>query len=88
VYFCVVLCIDCFVTFSVLVSVYMCTVLLPSGGYLIAVKYIIYHNTSGCKYSLDAPDDERIYRSKHVEQSRNNKLSCIVASCWSLSYIK
>jgi len=34
-YFCVVLCIVC---------VYMCTELLPSGGYPIAVKYIIlYH---------------------------------------------
>jgi len=31
--FCVVLCIVC---------VYMCTVLLPPGGYPIAVKYIIY----------------------------------------------
>jgi len=35
--FCVVLCIVC---------VYMCTVLLPPGGYPIAVKYIIsYHIT-------------------------------------------
>jgi len=32
--FCVVLCIVC---------VYMCTVLLPAGGYPIAVKYISYH---------------------------------------------
>ena len=30
---------------------------------------------------LKAPDDERKYRSKHVEQSRNNKLSYTVASC-------
>jgi len=45
------------------------------------------HNTRGCKYSLDAPDDERKYRSKHVEQPRNNKLSYTVASCWSFSYI-
>jgi len=30
----------CFVSFSVL-CVYMCTVLLPPGGYPIAVKYII-----------------------------------------------
>jgi len=35
--FCVVLCI---------VRVYMCTVLLPPGGYPIAVKYIIYHKHS------------------------------------------
>jgi len=26
-----------------IVCVYMCTVLLPSGGYPIAVDYIIYH---------------------------------------------
>jgi hypothetical protein len=45
------------------------------------------YNTKGCKYSLDAPDDERKYRSKHVEQSRNTKLSYTVASCWSFSYI-
>jgi len=44
-YFCVVLCIVCFVTFSVLfVCVYMCTELLPPGGYPIAFQYIIsYH---------------------------------------------
>jgi hypothetical protein len=30
-----------------------------------------------------APDDERKYRSKHVEQSGNNKLSYTDASCWS-----
>jgi len=45
------------------------------------------YNTRGCKYSLDVPDDERKYRSKHVEHSRNNKLSYTVASCWSFSYI-
>jgi len=28
--------------------------------------------TRSCNYSLEAPDDERKYRSKHVEQSRNN----------------
>ena len=28
--------------------------------------------TRSCKYSLDAPDDERKYLSKHVEQPRNN----------------
>jgi len=44
-------------------------------------------NTRSCKYSLDAPDGERKYRSKHVEQPRNNKLSYIVASCWLFSYI-
>jgi len=33
------------------------------------------HNTRSCTYGLDAPDDKQKYRSKHVEQSRNNKLS-------------
>ena len=37
---------------------------------------------------LDAPYDERKYRSKHIEQPRNNKLSYTVASCWSFSYIQ
>jgi hypothetical protein len=36
-------------------------------------------NTRGRKYSLGAPNDERKYRSKHVEQARNNKLSYTVA---------
>jgi len=44
-------------------------------------------HTRGCKYSLDATDNERKYRSKHVEQPRNNKLSYTVASCLSFSYI-
>ena len=44
-------------------------------------------NTRGCTYSLDAPDDERKYHWKHVEQPRNNKLSYTVAYCWSFSYI-
>jgi hypothetical protein len=30
--------------------------------------------TRSCNYSLEAPDDERQYRSKHVEQSRNNRI--------------
>jgi len=34
--------------------------------------------TRSCNYSLEAPDDERQYRSKHVEQSRNNGIiNCI-----------
>jgi hypothetical protein len=33
------------------------------------------YNTRSCKYSLDAPDDERKYHSKHVEQPRYNKLA-------------
>jgi hypothetical protein len=28
--------------------------------------------TRSCNYSLETPDDVRYYRSKHVEQSRNN----------------
>ena len=40
------------------------------------------NNTRRCTYSLGAPDDERKYVSKHVEQSSNNKLSYTVASCW------
>jgi hypothetical protein len=50
-----------------------------------ATTYV--NNTRSCKYSWDAPDDERKYCSKHVEQSRNNKLSYTVASCWSFSKI-
>jgi len=34
------------------------------------------NNTRSCKYSLDAPGDERNYHSRHVQQSRNNKLYC------------
>jgi len=41
------------------------------------------YNIRSCKYSLDAADDERKYRSKRVEQPRNNKLSYTVATCWS-----
>ena len=43
----------------------------------------LVYNTRSCKCRLDAPDDERKYPSKHVEQPRNNKLSYTVASCWS-----
>jgi hypothetical protein len=46
-----------------------------------ATTYV--NNTRSCKYSCNAPDDERKYHSKHVELSRNNKLSYTVASCWS-----
>jgi len=63
-YFCVVLCMVCFVSFSALywlfcdvlciVCVYMCIELLPPGGYPIAVKYIIpYHST--CTVHLYTP---------------------------------
>jgi len=42
-----------------------------------ATTYV--NNTRSCEYILDAPDDEQKYRWKHVEQSRNNKLSYTVA---------
>jgi hypothetical protein len=32
-----------------------------------------------------APNDGRKHRQKHVELTRNNKLTYIVASCWLLS---
>jgi len=32
-----------------------------------------------------APDDGRKHRAKHVELTRNNKLTYIVASCWLFS---
>jgi len=38
------------------------------------------------KIQSSAPDDGRKHRPKHVELTRNNKLTCIVASCWLLSY--
>ena len=46
------------------------------------------NNTRSCEYSLYAPDDERKYRSKHVKQSRNNKLSYTVTSFWLFSLSK
>jgi hypothetical protein len=46
-YFCVVLCIVCFVSFSVLfVCTYVCTELLPPGGYPLAVKHILFNYIS------------------------------------------
>ena len=54
------------------------TPMTPNGNNIVC-------NTRSCKYSLDTPDDERKYRSKHVEQPRNNKLSYTAASCWTLS---
>jgi len=48
-YFCVFLYIVCFVTFSCIVSVYMCTEQLPPGGYPIAVKYIISYHSIRCR---------------------------------------
>jgi hypothetical protein len=46
-----------------------------------AVTYVCI--TKSCKNSLEAPDDERKYRSKHVEESRDNKLYHTVAYHWS-----
>jgi len=42
-------------------------------------------NTRCCIYSQSAPDDERKYRSKHVELTKKNELSDTVASCWVFS---
>jgi hypothetical protein len=34
-----------------------------------------------------SPDDERKHRPKYVELTRINKLTCIVETCWLLSYL-
>jgi len=60
--FCVVLCIIC---------VYICTVLLPTGGYPIAVKYIIslcFSETSENGYKVTW---RRIARRLHFVYTRN-----------------
>jgi hypothetical protein len=59
------------------------TVVLTLPWHQPAVTYVC--QTRSCKYSLDASDDERKYRSKHIQQPRNNKLSHTVVSCWSFS---
>jgi len=51
--FCVVFCIVC---------VYMCTILLPPGGYPIAVKYIIYHKP--IKTARSHLQDQSVYASE------------------------
>jgi hypothetical protein len=67
---------------------------LPAG--IMGVLEQHFHDTSQQRHTcvvpeavmqLNASDDERKYRSKHVEQPRNNKLSYTVASCLSFSYI-
>jgi len=53
--FYVFLCCSMYCLFSVvlcIVCVYMCTVLLPPGGYPIAVKYILYYSHSNWKDGL------------------------------------
>ena len=55
--------------------IHVCRLLQPTTTHM--------NKTRSCNYSWDAPDDERKYRSKHVEQSRNNKLSYTVAFYWS-----
>jgi len=49
----------------------------PAGNNLSEYYYILYIQSS-------APDDGRKHRPKHVELTTNNKLTCIVASCWLL----
>jgi len=71
-------------------GIYLTAIGLTTGGTSTA-QYTFTHITCvipEAVISLDAPDDERKYRLKHVEQPRNNKLSYTVASCWSFSYIK
>jgi len=41
--------------------------------------------TRYCKLQSNAPDDGRKHHPKHVEPTRNNKLTCTVVSCWLLS---
>jgi len=48
---------------------------------------IFAHHQGHLNCITAAPDDERKYRSKHVEQPRNNKISYTVTSFWSFSYI-
>jgi len=48
----------------------------------------VFELSSNTSMIPDDPDDERKYRSKHVEQPRNNKLPYTVASCWSFSNIR
>jgi hypothetical protein len=48
-------------------------------GFNSAFKGLIVITASGfinysCNYNYDAPDDERKYRSKHVQQPRNNEI--------------
>jgi len=76
-YFCVVLCIVC---------VYMCTELLPPGGYTIAVKYIVsYHqHLRGIKISIIKnvvafQKKQSILSSKyetHIRYSQSSFKSC------------
>jgi len=50
----------------------------PAGSNLGEYYQILYIQSG-------APDDGRKHRPKHVELTRNNKLTYIVASCWLLS---
>jgi len=64
-YFCVVLCIVCFVSFSVS-FVCMCTVLLPPGSYQIAVKCIIYHIVTYYDLMFAALGIQNVMRMRHI----------------------
>jgi len=50
----------------------------PASSYLGEHYQILWIQSS-------APNGGRKHRPKHVELTRNNKLTCIVASCWLLS---
>jgi hypothetical protein len=67
--FCVVLCIVC---------VHMCTVLLPPGGYPIAVKYIISHTVFELMMMGGVSPETCWAIKKHW----NNKFYYTFASCW------
>jgi hypothetical protein len=53
-------------------------------------EHLTVFTASGKYYQMlqiqsSAPDDGRKHRPKHVELTRNNKLTYIVASCWLFS---
>jgi len=70
--FCVVLCIVC---------VEMCTVLLPPGGYPIAVKYVSYHITV-CRLPFGVP----IWMRLQFHPNLHTKRSPIHSDIYQMSY--
>jgi len=62
----------------------------------VETAFQLIHDTSRQQLGWTLPDTVNIvkcswwwrkYGPKHVELTRNNKLTCIVASCWLLSYL-
>jgi len=71
IYFCV-LCIVCFVSFSVLfVCTYTCTELLPPGGYPIAVKYITSYISPPHGSALDMGIINALMSMEHLSLNPN-----------------